>query len=131
MVEEKERAGWDGRGGERGDYRTEEGWREDVGRRGEEEGQGRTGGSREVRKESGEEGGVDEEAELGEESVKLVAGSGSGGTPAGEAAKETEDGGRSIRVGRRRRLHGLAGGLMGRRSIIRCTDFTSIIAFNV
>ena len=82
MVEEKERAGRDGRGGEGGDCRTEEGWREDVGRRSEEEGQRRTGGSRKVRKESGEEGGVDEEAELGEESVKLVAGSGGARPPA-------------------------------------------------
>jgi hypothetical protein len=54
--------------------------------------------------------------------MELAAGSGGGRPPAGEAAKEAEDGGRSVRVSSRRRSHGLAvctaGGLMGCRSII-------------
>lgn len=106
VVEEGERAGRRGRGGEGSDHGAEEGRGEDVGRSGEDEGQGRTGGGREAREESREEDGVEEEAELGEERVKLV--SGGGCPPAGQAAKEAEDGGRGVRVGWRRRLHELA-----------------------
>ncbi|KAL6653454.1 hypothetical protein ACP70R_009032 [Stipagrostis hirtigluma subsp. patula] len=57
----------------------------------------------------GEGDGVEQEAELGEERMELVGGC-SGGAPAGEPAKEAEDGGRGVRVGRRLTiaLHGLA-----------------------
>ena len=59
MVEEDQRGGRDGRRGEYGDHRAEEGRGEDARRRSEEEGEGRRGGGRE---DSAEEGRVVEEA---------------------------------------------------------------------